>query len=517
MIEIEQREYQDKSIELLRQGLRDGHIRQVLVAPTGSGKSVIMLQIIQSAIEKDKRCMFVCERRNLVEQFSKHLDAHDIEHGILMANHWRYRPDALVQVASAQTLEKMESWPAIDFVFLDELHVLMRKSIINMIEKRPSLKIIGATATPFNPLIAKYFSNVVSVITMRELVDSKKLVPFRVFVAHEIDTNGVKTIAGEWQKDELEKRGQQIVGDIVSDYLKLSMDVFGGFRKTICFSCGIAHGAELVRLFSDVGVNAVQLASGVDDDYKNDVLAEFAKPESSIDMLISVDMLARGYDQTDIKHVILARPLKKSFSHHVQTVGRGARSHDGKDICLVQDHSGNWLRFLNDWNDLYHNGVTELNSEADKKPRKEPTEKQKEAAKCPKCGCIWPCNADICLHCGHVRQRRNDAVNMPGEMLELTASNKPEKFSSEMKESWYQMMLGYCRNHNKKEGCAFFWYQEKFKVKPSWKKQYAEPDAEVSAYCLSRLIKFAKSNLDGVNYRQPSTAIREHLNANQNL
>lgn len=488
---LEQREYQDRSIEALRQNWRDGHIRQVLAAPTGAGKSVMMLQMIQLAVAKGKRCMFVCERRNLVEQFSRHLDAHDIDHGILMANHWRHNPEALVQVASAQTLERMELWPAIDFVFLDELHVLMRKSIVNMLETRPLLRVVGATATPFNPLIPKYFTAVVSVISMRELVEQGNLVPFRVFVAHEIDTNGVKTVAGEWQKDELEKRGQQIVGDIVGDYLKLSMDVFGGFRKTICFSCGIAHGAELVQRFADAGVNAVQLASGVDDEYKADVLAEFAKPGSGIDMLISVDMLARGYDQTDIEHVILARPLKKSFSQHVQMVGRGARSHEDKQKCVVQDHTGNWVRFLGDWNDLYENGVQELTGAEDKKPRKEPSQKDKEAAKCPKCGCIWPGNADVCTHCGHVRQRKNDAISLPGEMLELSAT-KAEKFSSETKERWYREMLGYCRKHGKKEGCAFFWYEHKFGVKPAWKKVATEPAHEVSQYCLSRLIAFAK-------------------------
>ena len=55
----------------------------------------------------------------------------------------------------------------------------------------------------------------------------------------EIDTLGVPVVAGEWKKDELEKRGQQIVGDIVTDYVRISQEVFGGYRKTICFSCGL--------------------------------------------------------------------------------------------------------------------------------------------------------------------------------------------------------------------------------------------------------------------------------------
>lgn len=488
---IEHREYQSRSIESLRQGWRDGHVRQVFVAPTGSGKSVVMLQIIEKAIEKGSRCMFICERRTLVEQFSAHLDRNGIEHGILMAKHWRYNPQALVQVASAQTLERMEYWPAIDFVFLDELHVLMRKSIVNMIEAMPKLKMIGSTATPFNPLIPKYFTKVVSEVTMKELVDTNKLVPFRVFVAHEIDTKGVKIVAGEYQKDELEERGMKIIGDVVSDYVKLSHDIFGGYRKTICFSCGINHGAELARKFNEVGVNAIQLASGVDEDYRAEVMKEFAKPDSSIDMLISVDMLARGYDQTDIEHVILARPLRKSFSQHVQMVGRGARSHEGKEKCVIQDNSGNWLRFHDDWDKLYHEGVTELSGEQDKKPRKEPTEREKKQSKCPKCGCILG-NSRTCPHCGYVREMKNDAVEAAGEMLELT-SKKAQKFDSETKEFWYQQMLGYCKAKGKNEGAAYHWYQTKFGVKPVWKKVYAVPSPEVSDYCMSRLIAFAKS------------------------
>lgn len=484
------RPYQVSSIESLRQGIRDGHIRQVLAASTGAGKSVMMLDMIRSANDKGKRCMFICERRQLVEQFSAHLDSQGIEHGILMAKHWRYNPSALVQVASAQTLERMDAWPAIDFVFLDELHVLMRKSIINMLETRPNLITIGATATPFNPLIGKYFTKVTSVITMRELVDQGNLVPFRVFVAHEIDTKGLKTIAGEWKADDLEKRGQQIVGDIVQDYVRLSYDVFGGFRKTICFSCGIEHGADLVRKFAEVGVNAVQLASGIDDDYRQQIMEEFARPDSSINMLISVDMLARGYDQTDIEHVILARPLKKSFSQHVQTVGRGARPHEGKGFALVQDHTGNWLRFKQDWDELYNNGVQTLESELDKKPRKEPTEQEKKAAKCPKCNAIW--TGDICTHCGFVRQKRNDVQAVAGEMLELANSPAAPKYDSATKERWYQEMLGYCRTHKKNEGAAFHWYIKKFGVQPKWKKVMAIPSPEVADYCKSRLIAFAK-------------------------
>ena len=488
------RPYQSIVIDGLRDGFRAGHVRQVLSASTGAGKSVIMMDMVRHAVEKGSRTMFICERRQLVDQFSAHLDRSGIDHGILMAGHWRFRPEAMVQVASAQTLERMESWPAFSVAFIDEVHSTMRKSIVKMIEARPTLKIVGATATPFHPLIGKYFTNVVSAPPMSELVNMGNLVPFRVFIAHEINTDGVKVVAGEWQKDELETRGRQITGDIVTDYLRLSQEVFGRKSKTICFSCGIAHGAELVQSFADVGVNAIQLASGVDEEFKAEVLREFSKSESSIDILISVDMLSRGFDQTDIEHVILARPLKKSFSQHVQMIGRGARSHEGKNLCVVQDNAGNWLRFADDWDEFYHNGANNLVGNADSKPKKEPSKKEKERAKCPKCSALWPGRSDTCLHCGFTRVRANDVAAIPGEMLEFKAASKKEKFTSEYKEAWYRGMIGLLRQRGKNENRAYHLYREKFGIDPCWKKEPGAIMPEVAAYLQRANIAFAKSS-----------------------
>jgi superfamily II DNA or RNA helicase len=489
---INNRQYQVESIQSLRNGFKEGHVRQVLAAPTGAGKSVIMLDMIRKAVDKGSRVMFICERRILVEQFSKHLDAAGIGHGVLMAKHWRFRPYELVQVASAQTLEKMESLPAFDICFVDELHAALRASIINLITTRPTLKIIGATATPFNPKIATHFSKVTCVTTMRQLVDDGYLVPFRVFVAREIDTKGLKVVAGEWQKDELEKRGQQIVGDVVADYVRISNEVFGGYRKTICFSCGIAHGADLAKKFNEVGINAVQISSNDDEEYRAEVLSDFAKPDSDIKVVISVAILSRGFDQSDVDYVILARPLKKSFSEHVQMVGRGARIHPEKKLCVIQDNSGNWLRFQDSWETLYNDGVTELTGEQDKKSRKEPSDKEKKEAKCPKCAVVWVGNTDVCSHCGHVRERKNDVVAVAGEMFELGQSVKKEKYSSQYKEDWYHSMIGLLRKNNKNENRAYYLYCEKFGVSPAWKKTAGIPTEDVIGYLKRSNIASAK-------------------------
>lgn len=453
-----------------------------------------MESMIRSAMEKGSRIMFICERRILVDQFSAHLDRAGIDHGVLMAGHWRFRPDRQVQVASAQTIERMESLPTTDIVFIDELHACMRKSIINMLERQPKLRVVGATATPFHPVIGKYFTNVVSVTSMADLVKEKFLVPFRVFVAKEIDTSGLKVVAGEWKKDDLEKRGQQIVGDVVADYIRISNDVFGGYRKTICFSCGIAHGAELAQKFNEAGINAVQISSEDNEEYRDEVLKDFARPNSEIKVVISVAILSRGFDQSDVDYVILARPLKKSFSEHVQMVGRGARIHPGKEMCVIQDNSGNWLRFADDWDKLYHDGVQELGQGQDAKPKKEPSQEQKDACKCPKCSMVWA-GGDTCLNCGFVRVKRNEVIAIPGEMVEIGASKrKADKFSPELKADFYAQLLGYADDRGYKPGWAFYQYKDRFGVQPSMAKpEPAAPGPALHSWITSQNIRKAKS------------------------
>lgn len=489
--------YQEQSKDALRAGIRAGHVRQVLCASTGSGKSIVMLSMIRNAIEKGSKVLFICERRVLVAQFSMHLDRAGINHGVMMAGTWRHRPQELVQVASAQTLEKMESLPAFDIVFVDEIHACCRASIINLIKTRPNMKIIGATATPFNPKLAEHFTNIVNVVSMRELVDDGHLVPFRVFMAHEVDVAGIKLVAGEFKADELEGRARQITGDVVADYIRITTELFGEQRKAICFSCGVAHGTELAQKFNEAGVNAVQISYKDDDEYKADVLKEFAKPDTGIRIVISSDILERGFDQSDIDIVILAKPVKKSFSKFVQMVGRGARPHPDKKFCCIIDHGSNWLRFSEEWESLFHDGVQELTGAPDAKPKREPTELEKKRAKCPKCGALWPGKSDTCSHCGFVRQRRNEVEVLPGQLFELTGkASKTEKYTTEYKREFYAMLLGYAQMRGHKPGSAYHRYIEKFKVGPFGEKPApAAPNKEVLDWITSRNIANYKRKL----------------------
>ena len=53
-------------------------------------------------------------------------------------------------------------------------------------------------------------------------------------------------------------------------------------------------------------------------------------------------------------------------------MGRVMRSHPGKEFGLWLDHSGNYLRFRDDWDDVFENGVQKLD-DGREKPKKEPS------------------------------------------------------------------------------------------------------------------------------------------------
>lgn len=456
-------DYQEAILGKLRDGFIAGHRVQMLVAPTGAGKTEMAMELLEAAANKGNRAAMVLDRIVLCNQTSERLDRYGIDHGVLQAGHWRFRPGERIQVCSAQTLEKRGAMPGMKLLIVDEAHNT-RAQTIEFIKNNPHVKVVGLSATPFAKGLGKTYTNVVSAISTRELVERGRLAPLRVFIAKQIDMTGAKKVAGEWSSKEAEGRGMSITGDVVSEWVKKTNEVFGGPRKTVVFAAGVAHAADLAQKFSEAGYNFVSLSYKDDDDFKADAIKEFGKPDSSIVGLIATDILTKGFDVPDVMIGVSARPFSKSFMSHVQQMGRVMRSYPGKEFALWLDHSGNYLRFQEDWEDVYANGVSELD-EGKEKARKEPTEQEKEAAKCPRCNAFWPGKADACACCGFVRPRRNDVLTLPGELQELMASGKEAK-DREQRQQFYSQLLGVVHSRGYQQGWAAHKYKARFGVWP---------------------------------------------------
>lgn len=489
------RAFQESAHESLRAGLRAGHRCQMLMAPTGAGKSYLGLRVIHEALVRGKSAAFVCDRTTLINQTSEVADRYGLSaHGILQASHWRANKSMPFQIASAQTIARRE-WPDADVIVIDEAHTQMTAWTEHIPRCRAA--VVGLSATPFSTGLGRLFTRLVNATTMHDLTQSGVLVPMRVLSCTRPDMTGAETSGGEWTDRAAAERGMGIVGDVASEWA-----AHGQGRKTIVFGATIAHCEELCRQFNEAGVMAAVFTSHTTTTERQSLLKEYRKRDSSLRVLISVEALAKGFDVPDVGCVVDCRPLRKSLSTAIQMWGRGLRSspETGKADCILLDHSGNIIRFKEDFEDIYFNGLDELDSgeKLDKAIRKEPP-KDKEQKACPSCG--YRPFVKRCMACGHVVQQSALIDAEAGQMREIVMLGG-KKMGDDRAHVWAQAAT-YARCHSapeKQQGRAANIYKDITGQWPprSWHVN-TTPGVEISRNVLNKIkaknIAFSRSRM----------------------
>jgi DNA repair protein RadD len=472
----EPRAFQIDAHQQLRQGFRDGHKNQLIMAPTGAGKTYLGLRICNEAMQKGKKAVFLCDRTTLINQTSEVATAYGLDdHGVIQANHWKRRPDKLLQIASVQTIAKRAYWPAMDVLVIDEAHTMYKPWV--EYAQSTGAAVIGLSATPFSTGLGKVFSNLINATTMHELTQSGVLVPMRIFSCTKPDMAGAATAGGEWTDKAAEERGMAIVGDVVTEWLR-----FAENRKTIVFGATIRHCEELAQQFINQGVMAAVFTSETTPKERQLLLDEYRKHDSHLKILISVEALAKGFDVPDVGCVCDARPLRKSLSTAIQMWGRGLRSSPdtGKKDCYLLDFSGNIVRFAEDFTDVFFNGLDKLDDgeKLDKKIRKD---EEYELKGCPKCG--YSPFTKRCMGCGYERPSKQMEKAIDGQMTEIfigEGKNK-KKLADNAEHLWHQV-VAYAKVHSapeKQQGRAYHLFKKITGLDPTWRFTTA-PMVEIS-------------------------------------
>lgn len=494
------RDYQEKMIQDTRHAIARGARAPLLVAPTGSGKTHVAAAMIRSALEKNRRVLFLAPRRELIYQTSERLDRSGIRYGVIMAG----EPTSMfsaVQVASIPTLEsralqrKRMFLPKAELVLVDEAHIGIGGAAQKIIEhyKTQSAVVVGLTATPARTDgrgLGAVYDALVEGPSVAELTRQGHLVPARYFVGERPDLSGVKMQAGDYHQGQLAERADKpkLVGDIVSNWQRLASD-----RQTFVFAVSVEHSMHLCEQFKAAGVVAEHLDAKTPLDERKRILARLRRGE--IQVLCNCLVMTYGVDFPPVSCIVFASPTK-SVVRYMQSIGRGLRTSPGKADCFVLDHAGavndESLGFVDDARPWSLDDSEKIQERQAKEP------KPPKDITCGACGATFRAQR-ICPQCGHqMGERYAKAIETAAaELVEVERKKAKKEASIEDKANFYAELKAYGKAKGFSEGWAAHAYKQKFNVWPNDARireaSPREPGAEVLRWIRYLNIRRAKS------------------------
>jgi DNA repair protein RadD len=405
----ELRPHQVKAIEKLRQSLGSGKRRPVLKAPTGFGKTVLAAAIVEGALAKKKRVIFTVPALSLVDQTVKAFWDDDIRDvGVIQGTNAMTDWSRPIQVASVQTLQRRPI-PEVDLVLIDECHRwfdLYPKWMADPAwQRRP---FIGLSATPWTRGLGQYFDDLIIAATTQDLISEGYLSPFRVFAPSHPDLTGVRTVAGDYDQGDLSgvMSDAHLVADIVDTWLQRAEN-----RSTFCFAVDRAHAKHLQAKFAEAGVSTGYIDAYTPIGERCEIERKFH--DGDIRVVCNVGCLTTGIDW-DVRCIVLARPTKSEILF-VQIIGRGLRPAEGKEDCLILDHSDTHLR-LGFVTDIHHEVLDDGRPRANARA----SDRIRLPKECPQCAFLKPPRTSKCPACGFKAEAIDDTEVAEGELIEIT-------------------------------------------------------------------------------------------------
>jgi DNA repair protein RadD len=401
------RPYQLLAKNLLREKFSQNIRRIINHSPTGTGKGLMMSDLVNSITSKGIPVLSVMAGRNIVFQTVKNYHKyHGIVSSIIMGNERGFNPNLLSQICSIDTLRSRD----IDFVknfryiITDEAHMTNADRYQNFYAKLPpDAYHIGYTATPYNYLT--FWDDVIVPITPRQARDQGWLVPVIHYAPKDqINTSNIKMAAGEFNQTQLAEESSKITGDIVEHWKK-----FGENRPTVCFGVNKNHSQMIADAFNAVGIPARHLDESDSKDKRDQAIADVQSGKLKI--LCNVNIFSVGVDIPELSCAICARPTMSEIVY-IQQLGRILRPCFNKYNAIILDHAGNIFRH----GDVYEERKARIGGKKDRN-----TEKVIHVVTCEKCYAVRPRGNPICPQCGHVNEKIDRFIeHVDGELSTIT-------------------------------------------------------------------------------------------------
>lgn len=412
-------DYQRELINEARQHIANENV--MIVSPPGSGKSVVISEVIKLATRKGGHVLFLVHRKELIEQIINSLTIHEVNlHQV-----------TLLTVGKAKNRLGKLTKPTL--IVTDEGHHGKASTYQAIYEFYKDVPRLGFTATPWR-MSGAGFTDTYDVMiegqTVEWLISRQRLAEYTYYSLPSIDFSKLKTRNGEYTNQSIDEAfGKAIYGDVVREYQK-----HADGQQAILY----AHSVETSKSFSEEfkaqGIESVHVDSKTSKIEREMAMRAFRDGE--IKVLCNVDLISEGFDVPDCSVTILCRPTK-SLVLFLQQSMRSMRYKPNKKAVIL-DHVGNWnIHGLPDtphnWKEYFKGGW--------KKKRKGNIVQAKE---CPECSAMWALNVTICDICGHDfgEQERTEKQRIEAELIEIQRRNfqmarlAGRKYGSDLSQNW---------------------------------------------------------------------------------
>jgi DNA repair protein RadD len=353
---MEPRYYQSEARDSLYAAILDADTHPVAAIPTGAGKSLVIAELIRVTLEDSPNCrmLILSHTKEILEQNWKEIKEHLGLEVALYSAGLGSRDVGQITIAGIQSVyNKPELFEGTDVVVIDEAHLIpleentMYRSFLSALD---DVTYVGLTATPFrlgtgyihegkDALFNKLVCDYTSKEAFNKLVDEGYLAPLILkSTDHTMDASNVKVTAGDYNvgaladKFDREAVTRQIVDEIVRFGKK--------YKKWLIFAIDIGHAEHINSELKKHGIASACVHSRMTTP-RDEVIQAFKDGEYRA--LVNVDVLTTGFNVPGVDLIAMARPTKSPVIY-LQSLGRGMRTAEGKDHCLVLDFAGNVQR-----------------------------------------------------------------------------------------------------------------------------------------------------------------------------
>lgn len=329
---------------------RHGRWRNLLVAATGTGKTVISAFDYRRVVEAwgRGRLLFVAHRREILEQslFTFRSVLRDGTFGDLLVGGTTPGQSehlfASIQTLAGQNLSKLDP-TYYDVVIVDEFHHAEAPTYRRLLERLKPRLLLGMTATPERTDsldVTHWFEGHIAVeLRLWDALQQGLLCPFQYFgIADDVDLAQLEWRRGGYDQAALSKLytgNDARVAKVIRALTDLVHDPLG--MRALGFCVSVEHARYMARSFNAAGIPAEAVSGGTPDAERAAALRRLK--QRAVNVVFSVDLFNEGIDVPEVDTVLFLRPTE-SATVFLQQLGRGLRHAEGKGGLTVLDFIG---------------------------------------------------------------------------------------------------------------------------------------------------------------------------------